>query len=223
MQALKKAVEGVFQSDVLTSMLNTVKDDVTRRNLCIWVRELLAVIDTNEARRWMQDTKIGQQLADVFEAALQFARAIAFLFQISVGAEAVQPSLDHVQWFSQFNGPSVWRRSVKGLLRNPEAQGPNFSQLKSDSREMLRSLHQEAVKTAATSGPALQQLGALRERLAKATQVPEPGCCQPLGAVLADLENLEQKLRKGVTQDLRKECCEFTRKMTEEARCSERE
>ena len=214
LQVLKRCLEGVLQSDVLTNMLNLVKDPAMLHNLSCWVREFLALAEASEAQQWLHGSSFGPQLCETFESAARFCRAIAYLFQLEC---AGKPCLDDVSFFVEYSGPCVWRKSIKSLMRNPEPHGPNFSDCRAQSRELLRTLYQDAIKTAATSGPAMQLLGTLQSKLESSSAQLFHGSCRCLAEVLRHLEELEGKLRQGATKKLRSTAIDFTQKMVEQA------
>ena len=201
----------------MTKLLNHVADKEMFTRFKLWIKEFLECAESDEAKRWMETSYLGRQLAGAYADAAQLFKAVAFLFQIDVPGE---PSLQDAQYFLEYSGPVVWRRAVRGLLRNPEPQGSGFTKVKQESRDMLRSAYQEAVRTAATEGPALKLANTLQASLTSHDRMIQHRCCEPLAEVLKHLENLEKQLRKGGTQQLRNQAISFTREMTDKARCA---
>ncbi|CAE7265899.1 HIS7, partial [Symbiodinium pilosum] len=204
----KKTLTAVFESDTLTSLLNNVAEQKYLENLQMWIGEFLAEANVQAAETWMSATAMGQELTEIFEGHLRFCRAVAFLFQVPVAGST--PSMDDVLWFADYVGPHVWRKTIRVLLRAPEPAGPNFTEVKKKSRSLLQTLYADAVKTAATAGPAQQHLQALHSKLQAAPRVLEHRCCRALAELMKDLEELELKLRQGGSQQTRALAVEFT-------------
>ena len=207
-QVFKKTLTAVFESDTLTSLLNNVAEQKYLENLQMWIGEFLAEANVQAAETWMSATAMGQELTEIFEGHLRFCRAVAFLFQVPVAGST--PSMDDVLWFADYVGPHVWRKTIRVLLRAPEPAGPNFTEVKKKSRSLLQTLYADAVKTAATAGPAQQHLQALHSKLQAAPRVLEHRCCRALAELMKDLEELELKLRQGGSQQTRALAVEFS-------------
>ncbi|CAE7220201.1 HIS7, partial [Symbiodinium sp. CCMP2456] len=196
----------------MTKLLNHVADEKMLENLTKWVKAFMEAVESEWARQWMAKDALGQHLSGPFESAGRFCKAVAFLFQIPV---AGHPAMEDVAYFMDYTGPVVWRKSIKGILKNPEPDGPNHSEIKHKSRELLKRLYQDAVRTAATEGPAKQVLQTLQAALKSGASELRPNCCQPLGEVLNQMGELEKKLRKGGSQELQQAAIAFTKDLTE--------
>ena len=173
------------------------------------------MVESESAKQWLRASSLGPRLAEAFEGHSRFCRALCFLFQVETASEV---GLQDLQFFTDYTGPSIWRKSIKAILKMPEPQGPNWTETKQASRELLRNLHQDAIRTAATSGPGLQLLSTLHTKLIENPQTLQHRCCRDLAEVLNNLVELEKQLRQGATQKIRQKAIEFTRDMVEKAR-----
>ena len=158
---------------------------------------------------WLAQHPVGQQLREAFECGGYLCRAIAFLLQIPSSGS---PRLEDVQWFVEYSGPVVFRKAVRNLVKLPEPEGPNWSQLRANSRAMLKECY-----LASTSGPATQTMEALEASLQKQMDVDlAPGCCDPLKERMSKLDSLEKQLRQGASSGLRKMACAMARTKTKQ-------
>ena len=212
LQAIRKSLGNVLHCSVMTKLLNHVADKQMLENLKAWVKAFMEAVESEWARQWMAKDALGQRLAGPFESAARFCKAVAFLFQMQV---AGQPTMEDVAYFMDYTGPVVWRKSIRGVLKNPEPDGPNHTETKHKSREQLRTLYQDAVRTAATEGPAKQVLQTLQAALESGSSELRPNCCKALGEVLGQIGELEKKLRRGGSQALQQAAIAFTKDLTE--------
>ena len=158
------------------------------------IQDFLAAAESKDAEEWMARGGVGAPVAPAFQSAKKFCHAVPFSFQISTHGES---SIDDVEYFMQYSGPDVWRKTVKGILKNPEPAGPNYTECKYESRGLLRKLYHEAVKTTATEGPALKLMETLNERLRSQDLELKHHCCRDLAAPERRASTLKQAYDSG--------------------------
>ena len=147
----------------------------------------------------------------------RFARAVAFLLQLDLPEIQQAPSLEDVNVFMTYTGPSVWLKTIKGFLKQPEPVGANYTELKHESREHLKHLYQDALRTAATEGPAMQLVASLQHKLENHSKSLEHHCIRPLTKIVEKIDSLDKQLREGGTDKLRALAVKFTRDTVDKA------
>lgn len=214
LQALASALGALFQDDCFISLLNHVANEQLKDKLVTFSQAFLDAIDTDEAKTWLTKSPIGKRLADAYDGAIKFHKLVCVLLEVETSSSV---SEQDILVFERYHGPCTFRRAVKSLMTSPEPESSSKSEIKAQSRDLLRKLKIDALRTAATSGPAQEKMKVFISQLDSCDRTLAPGCCTILANVLQEMDMLANKTRPGATKPLKDAAVRFTKEIATKA------
>ena len=194
------------------NVLNHVADETAKEKLTKFSQKFLDMLDCEDQASFASSAVIGKAVSEAFSEAFHFHRLVCNLLMVETQGKL---SEQDVLYFERYKGPCTFRKAVRSFMNTPEPEGPNKTEIKAKSRELLRQAKVDVLKTCATSGAATTTMQTFISQLKEAqAQDLQPGCSEVLGRVLAEYTNLTTKVRAGAIGPLKSAVVSFAKIMT---------